>query len=213
MKYKKVDKMLFESLNSAKPSDKVLDQAKAYMLHEGAHRSKRNYKWLYATASCAVIVVLLTVLIVHFAKGYHSADKFFIPSNSLKTEELSSIKSVYGENGVLYYDFEVQDCKAYKDKKTNNIIYIAESYLLPPSSNATMLTVYLVEESYISYTIEDLELFNNLSNTYTYKDTQISYEELDIFYFSFKYGDFCYNFSVSAPNEAAAKDLVNLLLN
>ncbi|MFW6016612.1 MAG: hypothetical protein ACOCRK_09250 [bacterium] len=216
MKHKKVDKMLNESLNSHKPTEKVLYEANAYIKNEQQYKTvqkrKKVQKWIFAIATCIIVAIVLGIYLPLFINGSHSDDKYYISSNALKIETFSSIRDYEELNEVKYYHWDDEECLIYKSKQTNDVIFIQESYTIPEEYKADSLTLNIVLEQYLSYTIQDLEIYYNLSNIYTVNDLEITYENFkdNLYYFSFTYNNNYYCIEIEADTIDFAKELINL---
>ncbi|MFA6866955.1 MAG: hypothetical protein WCR54_05510 [Clostridia bacterium] len=215
MKYKKIDKMLYESLNSNKPSEEVLNKAKAYMnIEQKIVKRKIAPRYIFATATCFVLLAVLSVFLPMFINGSHSDDMYYISSGELTCIEILSIKNSEEIENPLYYNMDVKDSFVYKNKETNGIVYFKENYIISDEYEASSLTLNIVTEKNLQYTIQDLDIYYNLSQTYLIDNLEINYRnyEDNLYYFSFNYNGNNYFISIVADNERTAKDLISLLL-
>lgn len=148
MKGKKIEKMIYESLNADKPSESVLERARAELAAKKAEEKPRigHLKAASIIASCLVIAMFLSLC------GWYTYSYFFVASGPMKdyvdlslleVKEFENIDAYNSLNGtdLLGFDYEVETCKVYigEDGKP---VCVKESYLVDGEQSLTMWVVY-----------------------------------------------------------------------
>lgn len=134
MKYKNVENLIDDSLNSDKPNKSVLNNAKEYMESEKQNGNAQVYhakkKWILASAS-TLAVALIIIIIAPYLFDVNTADENYIDANLLSKTAYTSIESYANstDNELLYYDYEIRDCYLYSDE-SGKPVFILENYVI-----------------------------------------------------------------------------------
>lgn len=222
MKNNKMDKLLNEGLNSLKPNEEVLNKAKSFMqenisFSEEKHKIKKKYVYKYVVSSfiCVFIIAFLVTYLSIVLKSSYSKDPNFNSNNSVIEEEIGTIKDFY--SNALTFNFNISNCKQYRKKDSNSLIYAKQSYEKQNVDEdlSYLVDLYIINPAFSNKTIEALEPYNYLEKNFTHKNIKINYGSVgdSLVAFSFENNSYSYFVVFNGIEEPLAKEILCTLFN
>lgn len=217
MKKQSVEKKINSSLNSIMPSPNVTAEAKEYISKNTFAKKtlkKKVFKYCIAAVSSICIITVIVVLLPMLINGGNTEDPRLIETKEIYEKEFSSIKD-YSAHNLLSFDLTSEICKQYFFKKTNRVLYIMESFIVPYDINASKVEEVVIMKEYNDKIIQSIEDYMYLDNSYILNERTIKYEEVSSgsFCFSFELEGYIYCIIIYDTDIMTAKTLVEELLN
>lgn len=211
-KNKKIKNRIDETLNSQKPSRKVLDNALSEM--DASNKVKKYSKKRKIAIALVSACFMLLISIIPLIYSMNKMDDHFVET-TLKAKTIVSIENYVNENvdklkgGLLYYDYQVLESLLFQDG--NKDVYISEKYQV----DEAVIYLNVLLSSVDLKVFDDLKIQDGISNTVIMESISVKYNyyaKEKKFSGEFIYGEYNYLLNINGIDENLAKEYVSILI-